>query len=346
MRLSNGFGSVTKLKGNRRNPYRVRKTVSCEIVDGKAIQKMINIGYYPTKEAALEALINYNRDPYSIEDKVSFSGLYERWSDEHFPKVSRSNISGYRAAYKLCYELYDIPFVDLRLSHLQGVIDSCGKNYPTLKKLKILFTMMYSYARKHEICMIDRARDVDIYQYRDKNPNKIDRYPFSEDEIEKLWIHQDGNLYVQLVLIMIYTGVRLGELRNLKKENVNMDEYFFDITKSKTPAGIRKVPIADKIYPFFQNWMERESEYMFPNLSGAMLQDKSFRECYWDPVMEVVGSYHHPHDTRHTCVSLLTKAGADERYIKRIVGHAGKGVTENVYTHIEIEELRKVVNMI
>lgn len=55
---------------------------------------------------------------------------------------------------------------------------------------------------------------------------------------------------------------------------------------------------------------------------------------------------HRPHDTHHTCVSLLAAAGIDERIIKKIVGHAGQGVTENVYTHYELESLREAINKI
>lgn len=55
---------------------------------------------------------------------------------------------------------------------------------------------------------------------------------------------------------------------------------------------------------------------------------------------------HKPHDTRHTCVSLLTAAGVDERIIKKIVGHKGQGVTQVVYTHLEIEELIDSINKI
>ncbi len=55
---------------------------------------------------------------------------------------------------------------------------------------------------------------------------------------------------------------------------------------------------------------------------------------------------HKPHDTRHTCVSLLTTAGVDERLIKKIVGHKGLDVTQVVYTHIEVEELLEAINKI
>ncbi len=55
---------------------------------------------------------------------------------------------------------------------------------------------------------------------------------------------------------------------------------------------------------------------------------------------------HKPHDVRHTCVSLLTKAGVDERIIKKIVGHAGKGVTEIVYTHLDMQQMLEAIDKI
>ena len=55
---------------------------------------------------------------------------------------------------------------------------------------------------------------------------------------------------------------------------------------------------------------------------------------------------HRPHDTRHTCISLLASAGVDERIVKKIVGHKGQGVTQVVYTHFEIVELIDAINKI
>lgn len=54
--------------------------------------------------------------------------------------------------------------------------------------------------------------------------------------------------------MLIYTGVRVSELLNLKKENINLDEQYFDVVQSKTKSGVRRVPIADKVLPFFKNW--------------------------------------------------------------------------------------------
>jgi integrase len=62
--------------------------------------------------------------------------------------------------------------------------------------------------------------------------------------------------------------------------------------------------------------------------------------------MEQMNMEHRPHDTRHTCISLLSVAGVDDKVIKKIVGHKGQGVTETVYTHYELAELLEAINRI
>lgn len=60
-----------------------------------------------------------------------------------------------------------------------------------------------------------------------------------------------------------------------------------------------------------------------------------------------VQTYHTPHDCRHTFVTLLSNAHADEICIKRLVGHSsGNDVTEKVYTHKDIEQLRLAIEKI
>ena len=58
MKLPNGYGSVYKLSGKRRCPYRAIITERWQrnAETGKFIQKRKTIGYYETKALALEAL--------------------------------------------------------------------------------------------------------------------------------------------------------------------------------------------------------------------------------------------------------------------------------------------------
>ena len=346
MKLPTSYGSVYKLSGNRRKPYVARKTTGWKD-NGQPIYQYI--GYYEKRAEALEALLNYNKDPYDLQnDKMTFADLYEKWSSVHFENISQSNINGMKASYKLCADIKDINIHDIKLSHLQAVVDNSGKNKPTLRKLKVLFGLMYDYAVKNEILKPEK-RDMITYVDISKagNPNALDRKPFTKKEIKQLWRSADESEIFQIPLILIYTGLRIGEFFNLKKEDVHLSERWFMVTSSKTAAGIREVPIAEKIVPFFTHWLQKDSEYVFPNSKGNKHTDRAFREGWWQPMMtELKMDNHRPHDTRHTCVSLLTEAGVDERIIKKIVGHKGEGVTQQVYTHIDMPYKLEAINKI
>ena len=350
MRLPNGYGSVIKLSGNRRNPYLVRKTAGWQYdkEKDKQVQKYIIIGYAPTKAEGLQMLAEYNKNPFDIESaKITFQEVFDKWSASKFPSISQSNINGYNASYKLCGTLYNKVFKEIRLADLQFVVDNCGKNYPTLRKLKVLFGQMYDYAMKNDICSKDYSEYVDISKFKSKNPNKMDRNKFSKEDIERLWQQKDDKYY-QIVLMLIYTGVRISELLDLKKENVQFDKQYFDVLISKTENGIRKVPIADKVLPFFEAWYhDTDSEYLLHTVDGSHFKYRNYYDSYFLPLMENLGLTQTPHCCRHTCISMLAEAKVEQTIIKKIVGHSGAmTLTEKVYTHLDIEELLNAINKI
>lgn len=350
MKLPNGFGSVYKLSGKRRNPWVARKTVGWTFNEEKKRSYPIYqfVGYYSSRQEALTALVDYNKDPYDLHfDTITFGELYERWSDRHFPTVSHSNVQGYKASYNLCTKIKDMNIHDIKLDHLQNVVDESGKNTPTLKKLKIMFGLIYDYAVKHEIVTSEK-RDMVKYVDISKagNPNAYNRKPFSKKEIQTVWKHQEGNEYVSVILILIYSGVRIGELLDLKKSDVHLGERWFYVRESKTESGIREVPIAEKIVPFFQHWMQKDCEYLICTPDNKHFKYRNYYDSYWTPLMEQMNLMHRPHDTRHTCISLLTTAKVDERILKKIVGHKGIGVTETVYTHLELPIKLEAINSI
>ena len=349
MKLPNGYGSITKLSGNRRKPYRVRKTDGWEIVDGKLKQKFITVGYYESRPEALIALAEFNKDPFDLGlSTITLAEVYERWSEKKFEDISESNAKGYDAAFKLCEKIEKMRFVDLKIDHIQKIADESGKNKPTLKKFKILMKGLFEYAVIHGIIPKDR----NIIEYLDiskaGNPNALNRKPFTTDEIDKLWEVVDSSEYISVILILIYSGLRIGELLDLKKSEVNLTERYFDIVKSKTDAGIRLVPIARVILPFVEHWMNKnDCEYLISTPDAKYMEYWNYYDTYWKLVLRNIGmDSHRPHDTRHTCISLMTAAKVDERFIQKIVGHRGLNVTTQVYTHLEIQELVNEIDKI
>lgn len=226
MKLPNGYGSIVKLSDKRRKPYIVRKTIGWHYdkEKDKQVQEMITIGYTATKAEGLQMLAEYNNNPFdTTAAKMTFSDIYNEWSKRKFPTISEYNVKGYTASYKTCESLYNKVFKDIQLVDLQTVIDTCGKNYPTLRKIKVLFNQLYDYALKNDICNKDYSSYIDVVQYKDRNPNIYARNKFEKNEIDILW-KQKEDKYYQIVLMLIYSGVRISELLDLKKENVHLDE--------------------------------------------------------------------------------------------------------------------------
>ena len=336
------------MSGKRRRPYVVKKTVGWHYdeVKDKMIQDQMTIGYAATRAEGLQMLAEYNNNPFDLKaSKVTFQEVYERWSKEKFPTISHSNVKGYEASYKVCGTLYNKVFRDMKLVDLQTVVDTCGKNFPTLKKLKSLFNQLYEYAMKNDICSKDYSEFVDIVKYKDKNPDKRDHNKFTKEEIERLWTLAEDPYY-QIVLILIYNGCRISEFLDLKKEDVHLDEQYFDVIASKTENGLRKVPIADKLLPFYKAWFEGSAcEYLLHTPDQKHFDYRNYFDSYFTPLMEQLGFEHTPHDTRHTCISLLTEADVNPTTIKKIVGHSGAmTLTERVYTHLDIQILVDAIN--
>ena len=325
MKMPNGYGNVSKMSGKRRKPWRVRKT-----------------GYYRTKAEALQALSDYNKDPFDIKfSSKTMEDVYDEWSERKFEEISEANIKGYKAAWKLCEPIQSMRFVDIRIDHLQKLVDESGKNTPTLKKFKVLLKGLFDYAVIHGIITQDR----NIVSYLDishaGNPNARSHTPFTSDQVARLWEVHGGNEYYSVILMLIYTGLRIGELLDLEKKDVHLDERWFFVKESKTDAGIRSVPIAKKIMPFFKYWYNKnDCPHLISTPDARHFEYRNYFDSYWKPLLQPIGmESHRPHDTRHTCISMLTAAKVDERFIQRIVGHKGQNVTRQVYTHLEIEEL-------
>ena len=343
MRLPNGYGSVYKLSGKRRKPYTARITKGWSTNGNQLFEYL---GYYKTRQEALKALAEYNDNPYDLEmSKVTFADIYKRWYDESFDENSnRSTTKNYRAAYKHCTPLYEMKMADIRPHNMQQIIDACNKGYQTQKRIHILFNQLFKWCINHDCIKKNYAELVKVERKEDSKP----RNAFSSEEIALLWNNVPQNQYTKLILMLIYSGVRISELLDLKKEDTHIEEQWFYVRASKTNAGIRIVPIADKVLPFWIEFFEQSTcEYVICTVNGMHLEYDNFKRRYWIPLMENLKMNHTPHETRHTFISQAIMKNINQTIIKKIVGHKSIiNLTENVYTHIEIQEYINAVNQL
>ncbi|WP_245544957.1 tyrosine-type recombinase/integrase [Lentibacillus jeotgali] len=329
----NGYGSIFKLSGKRRKPFAVRITTGW---DNNGKQKFEYLGYYTSRQEAMIALADYNSNPYDLSaGKITFAEIFERFSKEKFPKVSKSNVLGYTASFKKAEALHNMKFVNIKKSHLQSVIDNCERSHGTKREIKVLFNQLYKYAMENDLIQKDYSRFVEL----PKNDSKSSRKPFSIDEIDKLWDNVHRLDDIDTVLIMIYTGLRPGELVEVKNKNIYLEERYFR-GGFKTEAGTnRVVPIHKKIHSLFDARMDPKNEYLIVNHEGNKMSYYTYYHERWKKVMEQLEMNHKPHDCRHTFATLMDNVDANKLSIKRIMGHASKDITDKVYTHKDIEQL-------
>lgn len=155
MRLPNGFGQISEIKGrNLRNPFRAMVTVGKDS-SGRPICKTLKPkGYFSTYNEAYAALMEYNKNPYDLDDSILVGELYQQWSERHFKTLTgRSLIQSYKAAWKRCSSIENMRVVDVRPKHLKACIDTAPT--PNTKRVtKILLDLMFDYALEYD--MVDR----------------------------------------------------------------------------------------------------------------------------------------------------------------------------------------------
>lgn len=329
MKNPNGYGSVVKLSGNRRKPFAVRVTVGWTS-EGTQIVKYLD--FFKTRKEALTALGQYNNAPMNIDARrITFLDVYEMLTKRNENVWTSKNMDAYNNAFKYFDTLNSKTFAALVTEDFLTCFDECPKGYSTQTKMKSLLNQMYELAQEKKIVATNYSKFVattDKYKPNGK--------AFTDDLIEDL-ISKRDLVEVQWLLVLLYTGMRVGEFLTIRMENVCLEDQIM-IGGIKTQAGKnRRIPIADGLLPIVRDMTNGNKTWLLePHVSYSAVRNK---------MIQFIQGYH-VHHARHTCITLLDKAGVSESTIKEIVGHSQKTVTTKTYMHKSDQQLIDAVNLI
>lgn len=340
MRKPNGYGSIKKLSGNRRRPF-----VFVVSMDGR--QKPIE--YFATQVEAEIFQADYNKLHFHRSlpsHQVTLAELYYRWLPAHTTNTnpSQSSLESYSNSFKHLQALHYEPMQSLKYADYQKILDSMrksGLSYSSLKKVRSLISLLEKYAVKIELISKCYAPLLSIGKNKAVHPH----HPFSRQKINRLWAHCDDS-GVDTVLILLYTGMRVGEMLALQKNDVNLRQGYMRITKSKTVSGIRTIPIHHRIFPLITNRMKSIGVHLIADSKGKQYDYSRYCQLWREVMHSIKADGHTTHDCRHTVATLLDNAGANETAKRRVLGHAGGDVTERVYTHKGLRQLRKCIELL
>lgn len=347
MKLPNGYGSITKMSGRRRKPWRVRVT-SGWTPEGKQLYK--NVGTYATRAEAMDALAKWNVNPHSsaeqakreaIAQGMTFTDVYNAMLEYRGDDISDGMRALYRAGYNNLEPLHQLAFLGIKKPQLQDAFNACKKSIATKDKMKVLVNAIYKYAVEHEITEKDYSKMIDM----EARKNAKDHEPFTEEEIAAIWAHADADDTAKIILIQIYTGCRIEELLQLEKENVNVAEQYA-IGGLKTEAGKdRIIPFHDRIVPLVEHFYNQDRPFLFVNAKNNRLKYIPFYHAF-NKRMEAWGMKHTTHDARRTAATRLHVADVPYSIIQQILGHASKDVTGKHYISKNAAHLVKHVNKV
>lgn len=333
MRRGNGEGSIFKLSGNRRKPWAVRITIGYT-AEGK--QQYKYLGYYKGRTEAKNALREYLVNPYDLSTKnIKLIDMFEQWSKN--TDLAETTLQSYESAFNQAGKLHDMGIRDIKAIHLEDVMEMMK---PHMKSVfRNCMNHLYKYGMKHEI--VDK-NIAELISVSTKNVEKKEKAPFTIEEINKVKaFHHPWN---DITIMLLYSGMRINELLEVKTENVNLEEKYIRGGK-KTENGIdRIIPIHDEIFDLVKARYNEGHKYLITN-EGKPFKYATFRNKYWNRMNTILKMNHTPHDTRHTFVSFADKHQMNKVALKRIIGHTLSDMTDH-YTHKDIEELREEINKI
>ena len=88
-----------------------------------------------------------------------------------------------------------------------------------------------------------------------------------------------------------------------------------------------------------------QDDFVFTTLSGTPVDDANLRRWFKAVLKRAeLPADTRIHDLRHTCASLLARAGLSPEHARATLGHSDVRLTMEVYTHVLNEDKRKVAN--
>jgi integrase len=194
------------------------------------------------------------------------------------------------------------------------------------------------------------------------------------------FVQQDSHFsrYYEGIYILFHTGMRISEFVGLTLSDIDLVngiitvdhqlqrkrnmEYVIEPTK--TASGTRLIPMTDDVRMCFKriikNRKKPKIEPMVDGKVGFLFLDKNDKpmvalhwEKYFQHIREKYNKIHNeelpaitPHVCRHTFCSNMAKAGMNPKTLQKLMGHSDIGVTLNVYTHVDFEDIQREIQKV
>ena len=335
-------------------------------------------------EAKAEEIKLKIRKSYNVShDSDPFSLWAERWYQQKIIDIGESQQNSYQNQIdKLNEYIGSIPIKSINPVEIQQVINEYYTKNPKtgeksskrlLEAIKSTASQVFRFAIENRVIDFNPAEYVKI----PKTAPKSSRRALTDEERE--WIMTTDHRMKTAAMIMLYAGLRRGEVIPLLWSDVDLENGTISVNKAvkmvdrkpiikstKTESGKRIVYIPVILSDYLKS-IKKDNILVCPSLDGNMFTADSFRSA-WSSYLSTIDAEHGkisqkkskfdprfggitiekitPHMLRHTFCTMMYESGVDVMTAKNQMGHSDIETTLNIYTHISeqhtAEEMKKL----
>ena len=249
-------------------------------------------------------------------------------------------------------DLGPLKFEQVKPAHIEQFMKGRSALSPSAQRhIKITLNGIFETAIDNGFCVSNPCRKIGLKKDVDTAP-KV----FGKNDIAVLLELARTVEHGEILELLLYTGLRIGEAAALQWRDIDRDEriiivrhsiarkdgggYYLKTTKSgkervigindKLEALLDRLPVSG-LYVFI-HVLEKHYRTAFAAIN-AMLSEQGRA-----PI-----AYLSPHKCRHTYATYLIKGGAGLREVQELLGHSSSAVTE-IYTHVDTDDIKAVVS--
>lgn len=347
---------------------------------GKRQQKWFS-GYKTKKEAQadLARIINeLEQNTFIIPSDETLKGYLDYWIEQREHNLSPTTIYGYKSMINnhIIPSLGNIKLNELKPLHIQEYYKEKSK---TLSQTTILHHHRMLRKALEDAKEWQLIKDNPADHVESPKPQKYKSNVLNLDEIKQLLKALESNRLEVPITLMLFLGLRRGELlalkwadidyknktitiqRNLVRGGDNGNELI--IKEPKTEESIRTIPISDNILKLLKKQEIKQKEekislgphykengFIFTTSTGDIINPASFSREFGDFIKANNLKHIRLHDLRHTNATLMLKSNIPAKIASERLGHSNISTTLDLYSHVlkdmERETSDKIDNMI
>jgi len=228
----------------------------------------------------------------------------------------------------------------LKFAETKGINQETAKEFVLLQLKKkepasvghIVFALKYFFKE-----ILSQKLDI-------PNPKRNKKIPeiLTKEEIKSM-IDLTLNIKHRLIIKILYgCGLRVSEIINLKKEDINFNENLIHIKLAKGKKD-RFIKIPESLKKELESYCNLlNGEVLFPSNQGSKLTKKTIGKIVENAAKKAgIKKRVYPHLLRHSFASHLLEQGTDLRIIQKLLGHSDIKTTQ-IYTHISQASIKNI----